>query len=191
MMVPSGARKRAGFTLIEVVYYTAILSVFLIPIVSVLLASTQAVADHDVLGKVHERNRATLFRLMRDIRGAMAATVSITGSGKVLSFAAPLAFNGVGMVAGPTITYRFEIASQETLNGRDDNNNGLVDEGQLVRTNEQTGETAVIAGGINLQESLFQTDGSGVSVTLANMGMLADRTSSLKVSRSITAHPRN
>jgi Tfp pilus assembly protein PilW len=191
MVLPSGTRKQGGFTLIEVIYYTTILSVFLIPIVSVLLASTQAVADHDAISKVQERNRATIFRLLREIRSAMGTTVSITGSGKVLSFAAPLAFNGVGLVPGPTITYRFEIASQESLNGQDDNNNGLVDEGQLARTNELTGETAVVAGGISLQDSLFQTDGSGVNVTLANMGMLADRKSSLKVSRSLTAHPRN
>jgi hypothetical protein len=173
------------------VYYTAILIVLLVPLVSVISVSTESVAENDTFTKVQERNRTVLFRLAQEIRQALAATVVITPQEKKLRFSLPDEFDGTGITPGPTITYAFQLEGTEQPNGRDDNGNGLIDEGRIVRQDESSGQSVSIASGIDLAASDFAWAGTGVAVTVTTSGVAYSDSQPFKVSRTVTIHARN
>ena len=173
-------RGQDGFTILELAIYAVLFSVLLAPIVSMGMAGTKATVEHDAITRLQERNRATLFRLGKELRSAISTTVDLAASGKELSFTLPSGFDGTSVVPGDEIVYRLEL--------RQDRQDGT---GQLVRQNSTTGATAVICSGIELPISVFERDGNSIKMTVSNLGIFADGSPSLRVSKTVTVFPRN
>jgi type II secretory pathway pseudopilin PulG len=181
---------REAFTLLEVAMYIAVLSLLGIPLISIMLASTRSTAENDVFCKVEERNRTAHFRIENEFRKGMAATVTLANFGKDLIFTSTWGFDGTSAVAGPNIRFSFTVDAGETLNGADDDGDGLIDEGSLVRRDESTGNQTTICGGINVAGSSFALNGTGVTITVASFGTLPAG-GNFSLLKSTTIYARN
>ncbi len=108
-----------------------------------------------------------------------------------MTFHLPDAFDGNEIVPGPRITYELKLAPGEQMNGDDDNGNGLIDEGQLIRYDPEEPEGNPICHGIDLAASRFELNGTAVDVTLAVSGFLPHDKSPHTTVRSLKICPRN
>lgn len=185
------AVRTAGITLIEVVIYTTILAILGAPVVSMVVVSSRYMSEVDAQYKVQERSRVLLFRLEEDLREAILASVTITNAGKTLQFTLPDSFDGTAVVPGPDIQYEFQLATGESSNGSDDNGNGLVDEGMVVRRNLTDSETVSLSGGLDLDNSSFAPTAGGVTVNLTLVGRLREANSTIAVSSTLNVYPYN
>src|SRR5437867_2086853 len=177
--------RREGFTLLEVAIAIAVLALLGIPLVSIMLASTRSTSENDTFSKVEERNRLALFRIEKEFRKGMTGTITLANSGRDLIFTSTSGFDGTSAVAGPNIRFFFTVDPGETLNGADDDGDGLIDEGSLIRRDESTGNQITICGGINVAGSSFALNGTGVAITVASFGTLASG-GNFSLSKSMT-----
>ena len=181
--------RREGFTLLEVSIAIAVLALLGIPLVSIVLASTRTTSENDTFSKVEERNRTALFRIEKELRKGMTGTPTIANAGKDLVFASST-FNGTAAVAGANIRFFFSVAPGETLNGADDDGDGLIDEGTLIRRDESTGVQTTVCGNINVAGSSFALNGTGVMITVASFGTIPGG-NSFSLSKTMTVYARN
>jgi type II secretory pathway pseudopilin PulG len=187
-MIRNTAPQR-GFTLTEVTIYVAVLAVVGLSLVSVVLASTRSASDHDILAKVEERNRTAVTRIEREFRQAMTGTAAVSNFGRTLSFRSASGFDGTSIIAGPTVSFTFELARGEIWNGLDDNGTGIADEGQLRRT-DSDGATHLISSDIDLWNSWFALNGTGISITVASYGPMKDG-GTFRMTKTLNVQPRN
>ena len=163
----SGAKFReSGFTLLELSIYVTILVILGSPFVTLVLTSTRATSENDAVNKVEAENRKSLFRVEKELKRAIATSVVVGDSGLSLSFTPPTGFDGTGAIAGQQIRFLFRVRSGETLNGIDDNQNGVADEGELVRRNMASGEEVIIATGFDLGSSGFSQSGNTITISV-------------------------
>ena len=189
--IRAGRGRRVGFTLLEVMIYIGVMAVIGTPLVMVTLSVSRASAEGDVLSKILERNRSALQRLLGEYEVSLGGTTAISAGGKILQFTSNGGFNGAAVVPGAVLRYEIRLATGETANGVDDNHNGLVDEGSLVRMNLSTGEETVITGMVNTAFSSFVAEGNGITVNLATFGRTAGTNAVSDARCSITMFPRN
>jgi len=188
-MKNSHRESERGFTLTEVCIYTCVLAIVGAALVSVVLASSRSAAAHDTTAKVVERNRIALQRIEREFRKSMTGTTTISGTAKAVSFVATAGFDGTAKISGPTVTFTFELAAGETLNGVDDNGNGLPDEGWLRRT-DSGGGNVIICGDIDVQNSSFTLNDPGITIRVTTYGPM--RTGNpFRVTKTLDVFPRN
>ena len=180
-----------GFTLLEVSIYATLLILLGTPLVSVILVSTRSTAENDTVNRVNERNRAVLVRIETDVRESIRGTPVVSDFGKTLTVTSVVGFDGTTPIPGPALRYTFQAAPGESLNGLDDNGNGLADDGQVVWTNMATGETVIISSGIDVLGSSFSWDGNAVTINLTSFGSMPPRNDVFGVTRSVMASPRN
>jgi hypothetical protein len=176
-------------TLAEVVVYTTLLAGICVPLVSTTLASLRTMTESEASRKAEERNRSLLNRIAGEIRMSIIGTAQVAATGRTLSFVMPLGFDSTGVLPGNTVTYDLLPASGELENGSDDNGDGLVDEAQLVRTEE--GVAVPVCGDMSLAESGFAlVDGTSVHLRLTHMSDLPDQ-ADFRITREMTVNPRN
>jgi hypothetical protein len=182
-------RVRA-FTLLEITIYVTILVSLGVPLTSVVLSSIRSTTDNDVIQRIEERNRSALGSIERELRRCMSGTVSITDSGRTISITPAIGYSASAVVPGNRLSFAFTPVATETVNGADDNGNGLVDEGQLVRTDVATGEQVVINSSLRVSACGFSRTGLGVTVTVTSVGRLV-MGDTYSVTKSETLYPRN
>ncbi len=124
------------------------------------------------------------------MRRSIGSSVSVQDSGRTLVLTVPGGFDGTSILPGDTFRFELRLVPGETYNGLDDNGNGLVDEGELVRTNVSTGQELLLSRGIDLNGSGFAQSGTGFRITVANFGS-GQAGTPLRVSKSVTVYPRN
>jgi hypothetical protein len=185
------AEGTAGFSLLEVAIYLLLLVMIGAPILAAVLTSSRATKENDAFCKVEERNRTVLTRLEREVRTCISGTPAVSNSGRTLTFTSAAGFSGTGPINGPVISFTFQTTSAESLNGADDDGNGLVDDGELVRNNLGTGESVTISGGIDLANTGFALSGSGVTISVGSFGSLDRRYGTYSALKSVTVYPRN
>ncbi len=183
--------RNTGFTLLEVAIYIALLLILGAPLVTLVLTSARATAENSTIANVEERNRTAIFRIEKELRKSMSGSPVVGGSGTTLTFTSTAGFDGTGPTAGPLIRFYFRASQDETVNGVDDNLNGIADEGELVWSDLSTGAETVISSAVDMNGSGFVMDGTGVTITLASFGSLDRRYGSFSVSRNLTVYPRN
>lgn len=171
--------------------YTGILFLLGIPLVSAVMVSTRSMTESDVFNRLAERNRVVLYRVARDVRKSIVTSTVIGGGGTTLSFTQVAGVDATGMLPGENIRYELLPAAGETVNGIDDDGDGLVDEGSLVRRNLTTGEVVTITAEVNVVGSSFALNGSTVTATIATFGRLRNAGDVYEVSRSVNVNPRN
>ena len=179
---------RAGFTLLEVSLYMTLVLLIGAPLVSVVLMSTRSTEENDTFNRVTERNRTAIQRIEKELRSAIQSTVSVTDSGRTLTFNGPNGYDGAAVVVGQRVSY--SLVAREAVNGFDDNANGVIDEGDLVRTNLGTGEQVTITAAADVGASGFAAAGTGWTVAMTTQGALRSQ-QRYEVSRRVTVYPRN
>ncbi len=185
-----GARQ-VGLTLLEVIVYVGLIAVIGGPLVSVVLVSSRGVAEHSTMHHVAERNLVSVYRLTQEVRTALSGSVAVTNAGKTLTFDLPDSYNGVAVVPGDTIRYDLQLSPEELANAVDDNGNGLVDEGRVLRTNVTLSQVVLLCENLDPNLSLFSWDGTTVTMTIANVGSLTSINTVFGITRSLAMVPRN
>jgi len=188
-MKKSFQESRSGFTLTEVCIYIGVLAIVGTSLMSVVLASSRSASAHDTMATVVERNRTALQRIEKEFRKSMEGTSVVNGTGKAFSFTATAGFDGAATISGPTVIFTFELAAGESLNGADDNGNGLPDEGRLRRTDSGGGDV-VICGDVDVQNSSFTVNDTGITIAITTYGSM--RTGNpFRVTKTLSVFPRN
>lgn len=184
-------KTQGGFSLLEVAMYSALLLTIGAPLVSIVLTSSRATVENDAIARVEERNRTALFRIEKEVRRARSGTFVVGNGGSSLTFAPVIGFDGTSVVSGTNVRFTFRLAAGESLNGVDDDGDGAADEGELVRTDIATNTDLVIAGTMDIANSSFALNGTGVDVTVATTAGIDRRFGSFDVSRTLSVFPRN
>lgn len=129
-------RRNAGFTVVEVV-----LAVFLFAVVSGVIvqfsgSGSGAYSTGVTIADLDARNARALERIVREISAASVATLDPPdpAGGDRIEFQRPVGEDGAAVVWSDPVRYTVELAPGELLNGLDDDDNGLIDDGVLVRT---------------------------------------------------------
>jgi type II secretory pathway pseudopilin PulG len=188
---PGETDGRRGVSLLEVMIYVTVMAILGIPLAMVTVSVSRSSAEGDMLSKILERNRSSLQRIISEYRNSLRGTTAVSNGGKTLQFTTTGGFNGTAPVAGPIIRYEIRLAPGETVNGLDDNRNGLIDESILVRVNPSINEEVVLSSGLNTAGSSFAAAGAGVTINLTTSGHTSGATATTDAQRSITVYPRN
>jgi hypothetical protein len=189
--VRSAFRALRGVTLIELIVYLNLAALLGIPLIMITLTSSRSSSEGSTLMKIQERNRTAVDRIIEEYRLALKNTTTISNGGLTLRFTSDGGFNGTTTIPGPIIRYQIQMGTGETANATDDNGNGLVDEGIIVRVNETTGEQITISGDINTQNSFFAANGTGIQINLSTFGHVPTTSVSSEVTRSVSVYPQN
>lgn len=187
----AGTDGERGVSLLELMIYLTVMAILGVPLAMVTVSVSRSSAEGDMLSKILERNRAALHRISSEYRESLNGTTVIGAGGKSLQFTSNGGFDGTGPVAGPIIVYDIRLAPGETGNGTDDNNNGLIDEGSLVRVNQGTNEQIVLTNALNTTLSSFVANGGGVTINLTTSGKTHHSNLVTEAQRAVTVFPRN
>lgn len=138
---PSGP----GFTLVEIVVSVTLLGLVGGGIMQMTLSGTGAFRTGATLTNVETRNARALERMVRELSLANAASLNPPdpAGGDWIEFTGP--------GTPETVRFRVELAPGEVNNGVDDNGDGLVDEGVLVRIEDLAGpnqKRVILARGV-------------------------------------------
>ncbi len=185
----SAAERSAGLTLASMAVYLGLIGLFGGLISSVVIVSTRSTAESDTMNRVAERNRVAVLRVASDIRTSLSDTLAIANGGTALDFTLPGFFDGSVIQPGASIRYELQLVSGETANSADDNGNGLIDEGELVRRDITASEVVAICQGLDLNNSSFALNGTSVTITLTNMGSMQN--DDYELTKTLTVASRN
>lgn len=145
---PRWWRRQAGFSLLETMIAAIILAILLLAMMVVLVAGQNTFGTLATRTAVQMRVQNSVDKIMRELRGTGAGTVG-TGTPAVflvegqtydnVSFLPVAGVSGGAIVWGNPITFRFEYDPSPGGNegdnlGVDDDGDGLVDEGRLIRS---------------------------------------------------------
>lgn len=144
-----------------------------------------------MLSKILERNRVAADRLTDDFTNSISGTAVISNGGRTLRFTQHGGFNGSTSIAGDILRYELQADPDDPENGSDDNDNGIIDEGILVRVNETTGETVTLTASLDLGSCSFVANGTGVTVTITTIGTTATAPTSTRKITALSLTPLN
>ena len=127
-----GGAGRAGFSLLEVVIYIAVLSLIASALYSVMSGSARQYEIGTKLSGIQEKGRKAMDELVAELRMAdrdpgQFLVTTLNGS-QQLQFRISTGFAGGNPVFGPPITWNCPTSTVDA------NGNRLVDEARLVRT---------------------------------------------------------
>jgi len=133
--------RRSGFTLVELAIVALLISVLMAAVGLFESTNRQTIEQSSAVGSAQERAHAMMERVLRELGGASTATlvpdpISAQGSDEIV-FQKSTGVTNAGVVIWSTRTrIALEPEDGETLDGTDDNHNGLVDECRLVLTHD-------------------------------------------------------
>ncbi len=130
-------KRQAGFSMLEVMIVTAMLMVAITAIFQVIAAGTDHYNSGSVLVDIQAQARRMMDRIVTDLESSGTSVVSLSGSDSI-SFQKNTGYSGGSITWGNVITIAFAYETGEIDNGVDDNNNGIVDEGVITRTESGT-----------------------------------------------------
>lgn len=173
-------RPPNGFSLLEVMVAAAILTFVVALIYAALFSAGDTYANDSVHLALDERGREVLNQMVRELREAGVSTF-VSGSPPAAIVAgtpyADVSFgrhSGLNLTTkqvefGHTVRYRWVLDPAEIANGKDDNANGLVDEGLIEKTETFLGKPAVttrICRDVKNQGLKFVLQNRSVAITL-------------------------
>lgn len=147
-------RGRRGFTLLEVVLSLGLLVLVMGGVMQVTLTSQGAVRESMAQVRLLQRSRRAVDTMVAEVssagRGTITPALLAPLGGSTIDFQKSEGYAGGAVQWSPVVRYAFEYAPGEVDNGLDDNGNGLVDEGALVRTEDPGGgnSRAILLQGI-------------------------------------------
>ena len=150
--------RRAGFSLLETMIASIILAILLLAMMVVLITTQNTFGALATRTAVQMRVQGALDKMVRELRGTGAGVISTGSPGAALvegqtydniNFRPVNGVSGGTITWGNTITFRFEYdptpggGSEGDNLGVDDDGDGLVDEGRLIRS--EAGSDTVLA----------------------------------------------
>lgn len=129
--------RKSGLTLIEVTVASAFLMLVLGSLSAVTLKTQQSFHDGLESARLEGRAHRTMERMIRELLSAKKSGIQpvLDQPGEwtpALTFQANKGFGASQIVWGPNVRIQFEYDPAEANNGKDDDGDGLVDEGQVV-----------------------------------------------------------
>jgi prepilin-type N-terminal cleavage/methylation domain-containing protein len=170
---PSSARPRErGFSLLEVLVVSSVMTLVLGGAFTVILRSERLVGDEILRYSLDETGRRVIDRLCDELRAADPSKLLPLGlaDSSWVQFQRVTGYAGGVPQLAPPVTVAFQLAPRESANGRDDNGDGRVDEGSITLT-VGSGSPVTLAGNI-LGFRLNGTTG-GISFAV-DVGLLDD-----------------
>ncbi|MBI2901588.1 MAG: prepilin-type N-terminal cleavage/methylation domain-containing protein [Planctomycetes bacterium] len=182
---------RRAFTLIEVMIATAILAVVVVMVYAMLKSSTDAFAAGGRRAGLNKQARDLLDRLAAEIADAGVSTLQppFPNGATALTFRRNTGYTGGAITFGAPITYAFAYEPGEYDNGIDDNQDGRVDEGRLVRT-ENNGDSVILSRDIAEGGITFTQAGNTVRIVLT-LELLDERREPVRTTIDTTIQIRN
>jgi prepilin-type N-terminal cleavage/methylation domain-containing protein len=149
-------RERAGFTLIEVLIAMTISAIVLGSAVTAAQRGVDAYRRSATNSALDAKVARALDRIKRELVGAGRDTLipvpAAPFGSQVLEFQTEASWAGAAVAWGSSVQINWEPAPGELDNGIDDNGNGLVDEGVVVRIVDPGGpgeERVVLVRGVS------------------------------------------
>ena len=138
-MRPSSPSARRGFTLIEVAIVATIVSVVIAAVGVFELSNRKTLEQTSAFGSAQDLAHKALERVLKELDGASIATLVPDPTGALGSdtivFEKSLGVNAAGTVVWSTRTrIALDMDDGETLDGLDNDRNGLTDERKLTVT---------------------------------------------------------
>ena len=134
--------RRSGFTLLEVTLATALLAAVLGAALMVVQRGKSAMAEGHLHARAEARAHRALERVLAELRGAGvdALTPAINANGltstSTLTFDPVLGVSGAAPVWGSPVRLARVAAPEDPDDGRDNDGDGVVDEGALMLTRD-------------------------------------------------------
>ena len=127
---------RQGLSLVELIIAVSLLTLLIGSVGLVSRTTEQAFRTGAASSAVELRSAAALAAVVRELEGATRTSLApdpTTGLGtSELSFVQAIGFDGSRVVLGNARILRLEVEAGETIDGTDEDGDGLVDEGQIV-----------------------------------------------------------
>jgi prepilin-type N-terminal cleavage/methylation domain-containing protein len=149
------ASHRSGFSLVEMVVAVSLLTLLLGSIGLVSRTSDQAFRSGAASSAVELRSSVALSAVVRELEGAARTGLTpdpTTGLGtSELQFSHAIGFDGTRVILGNARMLRLEPEEGETIDGTDEDGDGLVDEGRIVQIEDvglATERTRVVVRGV-------------------------------------------
>ena len=172
-MSPSPTARRAGLTLLEVLTATGLFILVIGSVFGVLGASQQSLVESSAQADMEITARRILGRIAEDFRSGMVSTLlmeSVADSRS--SWMAQAADYDAGAVTqGPVVGYQWIAEPGDPTNGTDDDGDGHVDEGSVVRF--ANGALTTIAG--NVKDLRFTLEGDHIRCVVSLERMVRGR----------------
>ncbi|KPJ62337.1 MAG: hypothetical protein AMS15_04295 [Planctomycetes bacterium DG_23] len=166
--------KEKAFTLLEIVVVMAIFLIILLMVFAVADRGTKFYYTASALASLQETGRKALDRMATDLRGTGLSIVTdsqgqplVQGlSYQEIRFRRNPGYgnDGIPWDEGEAIVYRFDYDTGETDNEVDDDGDGLIDEGVIVRVED--GSPAEIAHNVKEGGLSFILQGSRIVMTV-------------------------
>ncbi|MBI3269571.1 MAG: hypothetical protein HYZ53_11160 [Planctomycetes bacterium] len=198
---PPGARRpgaevrqrTGGFTLLEAVLAVFLLAGSIAASLQVLTCAQNTLESETVAAGLDAEGLRLVEQMMHELRQAGRSTLvpASPADSRSLSFLMNAGFDGSRIVWSRPTTYACALEDGEVENGRDDNGNGLIDEGVVVRTDGD--RTPVVLGRFLETNGLafsLEPDGGSLAISIR----LARRTSKgelLRRTATVTVAFRN
>ena len=140
--------RRAGFSLLEAVLVTGMMSLVFGAAMSVWLKSQIAFAEQLQQNLVNDTGRRVLARVVNELRAADPTTLTplIISDSSSVTFTPVVGYNA-GVVYGNSTTISLTLETGELSNNLDDNADGRADEG-FITIQEQGSPAVQLAGNI-------------------------------------------
>jgi prepilin-type N-terminal cleavage/methylation domain-containing protein len=169
-------RRTAGFSLLEVVIASAILALVVLATYGILYSSSTTYANQSVHVALDDLAREVLSDLARDLREAGKHTLTTGDPPAAVVPGTPYTDLRLGVHSGfsmadrkplfaDTVRYRWVPARGETVDGKDNNRDGFVDEGEIEKM-DRFGAVTRICPNVLTDGLKFTLDESAVTVSL-------------------------
>jgi prepilin-type N-terminal cleavage/methylation domain-containing protein len=136
MSTSNHTSSRHGFSLVELVIALSLLTLLVGSVGLVSRTTEQAFRTGAASSAVELRVSAALAAVVRELEGATRAGLTpdpTTGLGtSELTYVQAIGFDGTRVVFGNARVLRLEVEAGESIDGTDEDGDGLVDEGQIV-----------------------------------------------------------
>lgn len=181
----AGSSRRAGLTLLELTVAFAVL--ILLTGGALILAARSQTHISDEVSRLALDDAASrvLERISRELIDAYPPSIqpTVLDGSQTITYQKVLGYSGGSVDLGPVNELRFELDSGETLNGADDDGDGLVDDGILVHV--IAGDAVTVAAGLLSLGFTATTTGISFDVGLGgrdDAGRIVERTFTRDVS---------
>ena len=166
----NGRKKHAGFTLIEVVFVSALMAIFSLFIVNLAILSRNAWQIEQSSSSVRNESKRGMEAMLKELRQTSLTNpngITISNGNARISFALPNQVSQAGIQSWRPVEYSYDAAAQE-----------------LVRT-ENGANASVLAR--QIQSLQFTRAGNVISTTIVSNGTTANGTS---ISSTLTSQVR-
>lgn len=125
-------KRQAGLTIVEIVIVAIVLSTMLASTVSVMMTTGDTLASGTSVAALEARANRALDRLQRELLQAGVTTIGVAAPGEnpALDYRRGIGYASQEIVWGPP--RRIEFRPAEAVDGIDNDDDGLVDEGDIV-----------------------------------------------------------